>query len=155
MAIRIFACTWTTRQEDGMTHVYNPIQAYFEENSVAPDRITIGTLWPDRDPDTHLPVFSYCLVNVRSPDIPGSTLEQLDNLGGVTMIPAYRLTKPWDEIPQAVRDAIATRLGNLGAPSTIWTNNTIYRDFLIKLGKWVRSIFDIANYDAIPETEFD
>ena len=71
------------------------------------------------------------------------------------MIPAYRLTKPWDEIPQAVRDAIATRLGNLGAPSTIWTNNTIYRDFLIKLGKWVRSIFDIANYDAIPETEFD
>jgi len=125
MIIRAFLSTWSGVKGGD---VITPIHSYLENRT---ELVTCWMHWPDANTDG-LPDKNRVLVIVRGPLI----IEQLGNLVGVKMLPAYRFDKPISEIPQAIKDVIKTAIVAEGIPLSALAGIEVYGDFMRKVAKY-------------------
>lgn len=128
--IRAFITTWSGEAGGRVT---NPIVEYVDQ--VDPQVLTQPVIcsmhYPDAD-ENGLPDKDKVLVIVQG----GPEIENLNNLQGVRMLPAYRFQKPVSEIPQNVRNAIISAVENEGIPRSALAGIEVYGDFLKKVARY-------------------
>lgn len=128
--IRAFISTWS--QVDGA--IAHPILGYVDTPPANPILFTCRMFFPDADQDG-LPDKLRVLVIVIG-DAGETRVEELKNLAGVKMLPAYPFQKPISEIPQGAKDAIKTAIVNEGIPLSALSGVVVYGDFLKKVAKY-------------------
>lgn len=128
--IRAFITTWNIENlPNGQKQVNNPIVDYVD--TLTNVKIRCSMFYPSRNPDGSVSK-NRVLILVDGPP----QIEQLANLAGVRMLPAYRFQKPISEIPQNVRDSIKTAIVNEGVPLSALSGIVVYGDFLSKVAKY-------------------
>ena len=141
--IRAFITTWSIVDN----HVVNPIVDYVDTLSLA-EPITCNMYYPDADANG-IPDKPYVLVIVKGP----VGIEQLKNLAGVKMIPAYGFNTPVSEIPSAVKTAIKDEMVSKGVPLSAFADVVVYGDFLKRLAKYFSVGFN--NFRPLSDASVD
>ena len=133
--IRAFITTWT----DSGGEVNHPIKSYCDNPPLNPILFIFNESYTDRDangiPDKPK-ILVICVAD------PGETrLEQLANLPGVVMVPAYSFDKLISDIPQVTQDQIKTYLTNNGIPLSVFAGVT----------RWGQVLRKVANYFGVTQ----
>jgi len=144
--IRAFITTWSGVK--GGT-VSNPIIDYVD---TLPNMGIICSMhYPDTDADG-LPDKPRVLVIVEGPP----AIENLNNLAGVKMLPAYRFSKPISEIPQNVIDTVKSAIVNEGIPLSALSGIVVYGDFLKKIARYFNaSHAGFGRYETVNDLDFE
>ena len=122
---RVFISTWF----NDSNHIRNPIVEYLDTQpplNEGDPRITCNMFYADAD-NNGIPDKARVLVVVQNCE---NYVTQISALTGVTMLPAYRLTKPISEIPANVKNAVKTKLTNWGMPLSILSGAVTYGDVI-------------------------
>lgn len=154
--LRAFITTWSAVDSgNGRRRIVNPISNYIESTDIGLT-VTCSVHYPDRDidglPDKNR-VLAIVWQQTGATNGQGQNIESFASLPGVYMLPAFRFTKPIEEIPQSVRDTIIARLQTEGIPISALADIAVYGDFLKKIVKYFQTNFD--TFGAHIENESD
>ena len=151
MAARLFLVKWAYSNDE----FTNPLLDYLSNHSVG----DIIQWWYHADQtgvNTRYNPWVFCLV--FSPTLPGSTIEQLGNISGVTLVPAMQPSKLLSSIPAAKRNQIQTFLTNngfnissLNASSTVGDLYDCIVGTLTPLNSWKQ----FKNYTLSNDADFE
>lgn len=136
MAIRAFLSTWRFVPDpiNGGGELRNPIEDHLETQ--AGINVVVSYFYPDRNADG-LPDKDVILVLVESPTMSGKDLEALQNVAGVTLIPAYRGNKPLSELPKPAVDAITSMMTTHKIPASTINSSATMQDVISKIAGYV------------------